>query len=243
MVDQHTLESKLQPDAVIYLSPQITPEEAFGPMEKWILTIGSYRLMLNPLNGYWVYEDTLHDSWEATGFRAGEVLFYLEGEELAVKLNPDPAAWEKDNRYRLAEEFYRRLQKQLSAGSIDHQTFSKAVEALRFKDRNGSWWQVREADGNWLTWNGSAWVESNPDKSAQDSAAAVSRRKFAALKEDFFSLWQQRDEGQVAPEDFANRVNDLRLQDEAGNWWQIRDTDGAWLKWSGTAWVEAQLRF
>lgn len=243
MVDQQTLESKLQPDVVLYLSPQNTPEEVFGPMEAWIITIGLYRLFLNPLNGYWLYEDTVHDSWEATGFRAGEVLFYLQGEELAVKLNPEPPAWTEDNRFTVAEELYRDLHKKLSTGAMDRQAFSKEVEALRLQDQSGSWWQVREADGNWLTWNGSQWVEGSPDRSPRDSAAAASRRRFAAIKEDFFSLWRQREEGQVLPQDYINKVNNLRLQDEAGTWWQIRHTDGAWLKWDGTGWAEAAPRF
>jgi hypothetical protein len=243
MVDQHTLERKLRLDAVVYLSPLTTVEEAFGPMEEWILEIGSNRLLLNPLNGYWIYEDTVHDSWEATGFRAGEVIFCLEGEELAVKPSPGPPPWEEDNRYRLAEELYCRLQNRLSAGSIDRETFASHVGALRFQDWNGSWWQVKEQDGTWLTWDGTAWVEGAPERRRPSSLAESNVRRFAALKDRFFALWRQRDEGKLGPEEFVQEVHSLRLQDEVGTWWQIRASDGAWLKWDGAGWTHTEPRF
>jgi hypothetical protein len=243
MVEQNTLERKLRPDAIVFLTPQMTLEEAFGPMEDWILEIGSHRLMINPINGYWVYEDVLHDSWEATGFRAGEVLFYLDGEELAVKLNPEPPDWDEDNRFNLAEEFYLRLQKGLTAGIIDQETYSREVQALRFQDRSGSWWQVQETDGSWLTWVGDEWVEGVPDRETRNSKLPAVIRGFAALKERYFSLWQQRDEGELSPDKFQSAVRDLNLLDGEGTWWQICESNGTWLKWDGEVWVEAEPRF
>ena len=243
MVEQNTLETKLRPDALVHLTAQMTLEEAFGPMEDWILEMGSHRLMLNPINGYWVYEDTLHDSWEATGFRAGEVLFCLEGEELAVKLNPEPPDWDEDNRFNLAEEFYLRLQKRLSAGVIDQDAYSREVQGLRFQDRNGSWWQMQETDGSWLTWAGDEWVAGVPDRESPHPKLPASLRKFASLKESYFTLYQQREEGELLPAEFQSAVRELNLQDEEGTWWQISESNGTWLKWDGAAWVEASPRF
>lgn len=239
MVDQQALEKKYRPGATIYLSAEAVLEKVFGALEKWILEVGNYRLLLDPLKGYWLYEDRLHaGSWEFTGFQAGEVLFYLDGEELAVRLNPDPPIWEEDGRYDLAEQFYLRLQKRLQMGMISRPAFAQEVEALRLQDREGSWWQVAE-DGNWLTWNGTAWLEGSPAREMQKSGAGEDRRRFLQLKEKYFALWQQKNEGKLGPEDFGAALHNLRAEDSSGAWWQVAE-DGSWLRWDGTNWVGAE---
>ncbi|MFC1925637.1 hypothetical protein ACFLW2_02955 [Chloroflexota bacterium] len=62
---------------------------------------------------------------------------------------------------------------------------------------------------------------------------------FREAIDSYRTLRNQLNAGQITPEDFAERVNTLRVQHSDGSWWQIRQADGAWLKWDGTAWVES----
>ena len=239
MVEQQILEEKFDPEAVIFLPAHTKLEDAFGPQEEWILEIGENRLLLNPLNGYWLFEDRSHDGWKFTGFRAGDVLFYLEDGELSVKLSPRPPARGDERRFTVAEQLHQSLQKQLEAGIIDLPTFTRKIEALRFQDRNGVWWQLHHPGGNWLTWNGTAWAEGNPAREMQPDAAGEDRRRFLDLKENFFILLQQKEEGKLNPQEFQQAVHDLRTQDQNSTWWQLTE-DGNWLKWDGTAWLKGE---
>ncbi len=237
MVEQQILEKKLNLKTVLSLPVRAGLEEAFGPQDGWILKIGENRLLLNPLNGYWLFEDRLHDGWRFTGFRAGEVLFYLEGGELSVKPNPQPSFWEQDRRFAVAEQFYHLLLRRLEAKVIDPSSFTRGVETLRLQDREGSLWQLAHPGGDWLTWNGAAWVKGEPEREMRLSATGESLRTFTALKENLFILWQQREEGKLTPEDFQQALHNLRTQDQGGPWWQLAE-DGRWLKWGGATWVE-----
>ena len=53
----------------------------------------------------------------------------------------------------------------------------------------------------------------------------------------FAYLRSQLSGGLISPQDFRNRVNELRFSDANGVWWQIREQDGGWLRWTGAAWV------
>ncbi len=74
------------------LNPDMTMEEAFGPLEEWILQVGRIQYWLNPLNGTWYYLDPIHESWEHSGYQAGEATFTLmeEGQRQEVKLFTAP---------------------------------------------------------------------------------------------------------------------------------------------------------
>ena len=61
---------------------------------------------------------------------------------------------------------------------------------------------------------------------------------FTALENEYQTLKERLETGSLTAEAFQEAVNALRLQDSGGSWWQLR-YDGAWLKWEGTAWVEA----
>jgi len=50
--------------------------------------------------------------------------------------------------------------------------------------------------------------------------------------------------GQMAHPQFMAAAGALRVQDAAGDWWQIDPQTRAWLKWNGAAWViPAQAQF
>jgi predicted nucleic acid-binding Zn ribbon protein len=63
-------------------SPEKTIEELFGPADDWMFTIGPYQLILIPAIWQWWFYDRIHDSWEDTGYDAGEVMFTVNNGEL-----------------------------------------------------------------------------------------------------------------------------------------------------------------
>jgi len=67
------------------LSSSMTIQEVFGEIDEWIFELGSYQLFLNPFNRRWLYYDTVHDSWEDTGYNLGEVRFFFEADELRIE--------------------------------------------------------------------------------------------------------------------------------------------------------------
>lgn len=64
--------------------------------------------------------------------------------------------------FRSAHRQYLFLRESLNRGWITGDYFTEEVNLLRLQDTAGSWWQIREADGAWLQWDGAAWTESNP---------------------------------------------------------------------------------
>ena len=63
----------------------------------------------------------------------------------------------------------------------------------------------------------------------------VMNLKSAEIK--FILLKKKLNDGRIPPEDFENKMQDLRVEAEDGLTWQPR-SDGAWLKWDGQAWQE-----
>lgn len=64
---------------------ELTPESGMGTIEEWQLDIAGHRLLLVPSTGEWLYYDSVHDTWEPTGYSAGEVRFGVDAEALGVK--------------------------------------------------------------------------------------------------------------------------------------------------------------
>jgi hypothetical protein len=54
------------------------------------------------------------------------------------------------------------LQRQLESGQITSQQFFAAVQHLRVRNEDGTWWQIRPEDGSWLCWNGESWDRAVP---------------------------------------------------------------------------------
>jgi hypothetical protein len=68
-------------------------KDVFGPLENWTLVLGPYQLVLLPLTGQWWYFDPVHETWEDTGQKAGEMEFFLQGDLLdgrAARAIPAP---------------------------------------------------------------------------------------------------------------------------------------------------------
>ncbi len=59
---------------------------------------------------------------------------------------------------------------------------------------------------------------------------------FRGMEETYRQLRAEMDDGRIGWDDFARKVNSMRIQDSAGTWWQIDPGTGRWLAWDGTAW-------
>ncbi len=55
---------------------------------------------------------------------------------------------------------YRKLKAQQQANRISFETFVQSVHRLRLKDASDHWWQIDPQTGQWMTWDGSAWVNA-----------------------------------------------------------------------------------
>jgi hypothetical protein len=70
------------------LNSSMTIREVYGEIDEWIFELGAYQLLLNPFNRRWLYYDSVHDSWEDTGYNLGEVRFYFDSDELQIEKIP-----------------------------------------------------------------------------------------------------------------------------------------------------------
>ena len=159
MNQQRTLEKQFNVKQLIFLLPSQSLADVFGPIDNWIMDMGDFQLLLEPSSGSWMFFDKIHDTWDTTGFRAGEVFFFLENDELALRPNPEPTIWIHDRRFDLVEDLHFRYSRMLAGGIIDQGAFSEKMRWLVIKDRRGNLWKLRESDHVWVTWNGSNLVE------------------------------------------------------------------------------------
>ena len=70
-----------------------------------------------------------------------------------------------------AEIAYRLLRNLFDTHTITPDEFTQRVNELRLQDATGVWWQINQADGSWLHWNGNAWVAEIPSPAAAQPAA------------------------------------------------------------------------
>jgi hypothetical protein len=59
---------------------------------------------------------------------------------------------------------------------------------------------------------------------------------FQQAIEQFNDLCRKYHAQQVSYQQFCQAVDQLRVQDRSGNWWQL-SYDGKWLRWSGQEWI------
>ena len=82
---QTKLEKRIANSLISPVDKNKTVKEVFGEIDKWYLQLGPYKLLLLPFNGEWWYFDKFHESWEYTGYHAGEAIFLLKGDEIEIK--------------------------------------------------------------------------------------------------------------------------------------------------------------
>lgn len=63
-------------------NPEKSVEEVFGAPGEWVTEVGPYRLMLLPFNLQWWWFDRVHETWDDTGYSAGETVFTARDGEL-----------------------------------------------------------------------------------------------------------------------------------------------------------------
>lgn len=83
--EQQEIEQRWLGTRAIKPDPGSTLQQIYGNMENWILQLGDYQLMLYPVNGQWIYYDRIHESWEDSGYKAGEAAFYIKGEDVFIE--------------------------------------------------------------------------------------------------------------------------------------------------------------
>lgn len=71
------------------------------------------------------------------------------------------------------------LKQQLSQGQINGETFAAQVALLRLQDGAGSWWQLSQ-DGQWLFWDGKAWLVRVPPVTRPEAAPVEHRQPQSA---------------------------------------------------------------
>ncbi|UCF37616.1 MAG: hypothetical protein JSU96_01745 [Acidobacteriota bacterium] len=59
---------------------------------------------------------------------------------------------------------------------------------------------------------------------------------FEEAGQRFTQLRAQLESGQITEAQYAEAVNQLQVQDEAGTWWQLDPNSGSWLRWNGSIW-------
>jgi FtsH-binding integral membrane protein len=60
---------------------------------------------------------------------------------------------------------------------------------------------------------------------------------FAEVATRYNKIKSDYDQGIINKDTFMHRLNELRLQDNQGNWWQIGEDGQSWLKWDGKYWI------
>jgi hypothetical protein len=61
--------------------------------------------------------------------------------------------------------------------------------------------------------------------------------EFDEAQQRFARLTARMNQGQITEEQYRTQVNELRVQDPSGTWWQPDPDSGGWIFWDGSAWV------
>jgi hypothetical protein len=63
---------------------------------------------------------------------------------------------------------------------------------------------------------------------------------FKEAESKYFELKGRLDAGALTPDQFAEEVAKLRVQDEQGRYWAVEAATGGWLQYDGSKWVPAR---
>jgi hypothetical protein len=103
---QVELESQFHQRTAQVESKAISPEQAFGKMEDWVVQLGQHRALLHPGVKHWFWYDRLHNEWVSAGCGVGEAILLPIGGVAGIKKLPEPgdaAGWCV---YRQGEKFF-----------------------------------------------------------------------------------------------------------------------------------------
>ena len=64
---------------------------------------------------------------------------------------------------------------------------------------------------------------------------------FVEAQVEYCRIKSQLKSNNISYDEYVERINGLRLQDDKGNWYQINAADGSWLLWDGHAWICSSL--
>jgi ribosomal protein L32 len=81
------------------------------------------------------------------------------GADVQPDVTPDT-----DPRFVEASGEFWKLRKHFESGAILRARFEEEVEKLKLRDESGDWWTIDRENGNWLRFDGRAWVPSAPPR-------------------------------------------------------------------------------
>ncbi len=87
---QASLEAQLAQHLRDVETQKISPEQAFGNLEDWILQLGNYKAFLHPNLQQWMWYDQLHDEWVFAGCGVREAILLVLDKTRGIKKLPYP---------------------------------------------------------------------------------------------------------------------------------------------------------
>lgn len=93
---QAELEQQLVQRREMVQNGQLTPRQAFGNMDDWVLQLGQRKAFLHPNEQHWLLYDRLHDTWTYTGCEVNQAILLAQGKVVGMKRLPQPGpvgAW------------------------------------------------------------------------------------------------------------------------------------------------------
>jgi len=139
-----------------------TVAEIVGPLNDWVVDAGPTHLLLNPMSLRWLHFDKVHQTWDDTGFDAGDVAFFVDDGLLDARelTEHERGAWT------LPLKHWKTTVEQ-TAGHLSEADAAARLDELRWQDPEGVWWSLSPDDASWLRWDGDAWVAADPPSSAR----------------------------------------------------------------------------
>jgi hypothetical protein len=93
---QAELEVQYQQRTAQVQAGTLSPQQAFGIMDEWVLHLGKRKAMLHPGLRQWMWYDHLHDEWASAGCGVGEAILLSIGNVGGIKKLPqqgDASGW------------------------------------------------------------------------------------------------------------------------------------------------------
>jgi len=87
---QAELESQLEQRLAQVQNRQLTPKQAFGNMDEWVLPLGQRKAFLHPNEQQWLLYDRPHQTWTYTGCSVNQVILLGKDGVVGMKKLPQP---------------------------------------------------------------------------------------------------------------------------------------------------------